>query len=115
MKTFSTFGPIGTALLAFTTVTAEAAEPRLSPQPRTATVYAADLNLARLDDARALYERIGYAARTICTADELSFDAKRQRHWRECVEAAVAAAVERADAPLVTAIHLQQRSQLARL
>ena len=47
---------------------------------RNAFVYIADLDLTRFADAQTLYERIRYAARTICTADELSFDAERALH-----------------------------------
>lgn len=112
MKTF-TYSVLF-AIAAVTAATATAG-PRISHYERSATVYVADLDLATEPDAQALYERIGHAARSICTADELSFDNKKRHHWRECVETAVARAVDRANAPLLMAIHLQQREQVAKL
>ena len=111
MKTSMTLGLIGALSIV---ATAAAAEAPASYQ-RSASVYVADLDLARVADAYVLYERIDYAARSICAADELSFDVKKRRHWRECVESAVTGAVNRANAPVLTAIHLQRREQLARL
>jgi UrcA family protein len=101
--------------IAAATASTATAEPRISHYERTATVYVADLDLASQADAQALYERIGHAARSICTADELSFDVQKRRHWRECVETAVERAVDRANAALLMAIHLQQREQVATL
>lgn len=92
-----------------------AAGPRAHSHQRVATVFVGDLDLAVERDARALYERIGYAARSICTAEVLSFDARRALNRRQCIEKAIADAVGRAGAPLVMAIHLQQREQVARL
>jgi len=114
MKTFSAFRLVSATLVAATAVAASA-EPQIPHFERNATVYVADLDLASERDARVLYERISYAARSICAADELSFDVKKRLHQRTCVETAVADAVDRANAPLLTAIHLQRREQLARL
>jgi len=82
---------------------------------RSARVFVGDLNLATEHDARELYERIGYAARSVCRGEVLGFDQKRQRHRKECIEATITSAVNRVGAPLLTAIHLQQREQVARL
>ena len=92
-----------------------AAEPGARTYQRAATVFVGDLDLATERDARIVYERIDYAARAICRGEVLSFDPKRQRNRRECIERAITNAVNRAGAPLLTAIHLQQREQLARL
>lgn len=119
MKTFMVPGLIGVAIFAIGAATTASAEigPRKGAfhAERNAYVRIADLDLSRAADAQTLYERIRYAARTICTDDELSFDVKRVLHWQQCVHSAVDDAVERANAPLLTAIHLQQRAQLARL
>jgi UrcA family protein len=115
MKTFTTIASIGAALVAIASATAQAGHPQIRSYQRNATVYVADLDLTRRPDADVLYERIGHAARSICATDELSFDTKKRRHWRQCAEAAIADAVDRVNAPLLTAIHLQQRAQLARL
>jgi UrcA family protein len=113
MKTFtaSCFVAVASSIFA----AAASAEPQIRQHPRSATIYVADLDLADRRDARVLYERIGYAARAVCAADELSFDTKKHSHRRRCVDSAVAAAVDRANAPLVTAIHEERRERLARL
>ena len=91
------------------------ADPQVRVRERSATIHVADLDLTRERDARVLYERISYAARAVCRADEFSIDPRKGLHRRQCVDAAIASAVERASAPLVTAIHLQQREQVAQL
>ena len=114
MKTFTATCLIAVSLSILATHELSA-DPHVQIRQRNATVHVADLDLARERDAHILYERIDYAARSVCRADEFSHDARRLRHLRQCVEAAVANAVERANAPLLTAIHLQQREQVARL
>jgi UrcA family protein len=111
MKTLITLGLIGTLL----TVTATPSRADTAHYPRSAIVYVADLDLTQEPDARTLYRRIAYAARSLCTAGAVSFDPQKQRHWRDCVSTAVGDAVERANAPLLMAIHLQRSEQLARL
>ena len=103
--------------VAFSTLAAAPAEAdaKIETYERNASVYVADLDLATERDAYVLYERIGYAARAICAADELSFETQRRPHWRQCVAAAIDNAVDRAGAPLLTAVHLQRRDSLARL
>lgn len=113
MKSLITSCFIAAALSTCVVATA-AAEPSERYQ-RSARVFAGDLNLGNEHDARVLYERIGYAARSICRAEVLSFDPKRQRTRRACVERAIGNAVDRAGAPLLTAIHLLERQQVARL
>jgi UrcA family protein len=118
MKPFKTLCFIGATLLVVASTT-QASERHLRgigvDQTRRAFVYVADLDLDRRTDAQTLYERIRYAARTICSTDELSFDAQKRRHWRECVESAIDDAIEQVNAPLLMALHLQQREQLATL
>ena len=114
MKSLTASRFVGVALAAVAAAPVSA-EPRNESYQRYATVYVADLDLGREPDARVLYERIDYAARSICTPDELSFAVRKQVHWRRCVEVAIANAVDRANAPLLTAIHSYRREQLARL
>src|SRR5262245_52148356 len=114
MKTFAASCLVAVTL-SFLATTEVSADPQVHIRQRSATVRVADLDLAREGDARILYERIGHAARAVCRADELSFDSRKGLHRRQCVEAAIAKAVDSADAPLLTAIHLQQREQVARL
>ena len=119
MKTPTTLGLLMSTILAVTTATPVSAD--MAPlsgglrSERNAFVHVADLDLTRWTDAQTLYERIRYAARTICTADELSFDVKRALHWQQCVQSAVDGAVAQTHAPLLRAIHLDQRAELARL
>ena len=114
MKTFIVACLAG-ALLSDLAAAAASTDSRSARYHRTATVHVADLDLTRERDARIVYERIEYAARAICTANELSFDTKKRVERRRCIEGAVASAVQSANAPLLSAIHLQRREQLARL
>lgn len=114
MKTLTACCFVGVILSTFVMAEASAA-PRIPSHERSATVYVADLDLAEERDAHLLYERIDYAARSICAAEEMSFDVKKRLHWRQCVDAAIADAVDRANAPVLTAVHLQRRERLARL
>lgn len=103
MKTFTTLTSIvATLLFTSTDAAARGAAPRYE---RQATVYVADLDLAREPDALALYERIRYAAAAICTMDDASPDARERRRQRECADAAVTEAVERVNTPLLTTLH----------
>jgi len=113
MKTF-TASCFVVALSMLSTANASA-ESKVRVRERTATVRVADLDLTRERDARVLYERIGYAARAVCRADEFSFDAFKGLHRRDCLQTTIADAVAQADAPLLTAIYLQQREQVAQL
>jgi UrcA family protein len=118
MKTFTTLGFIGSAVLAVASVAQASERPGGGANVdhvRRAFVYVADLDLGREPDAQVLYERIRYAARTICSTEEPSFDAQKRQHWQECVKSAVDDAVEQTDSLLLTAVHLQQREQLATL
>lgn len=64
-----------------------------------------DLNLSNPAGAKALLKRLERAAERLCGhRPDLRF-IDRRRIFRQCVEPAVADAVERLDAPLVTALH----------
>jgi len=107
MKTFTAF--FVATLSSFVNADASAEQPLYR---RDAAVQVADLDLTSRRDAAVLYERIGYAARIVCTTGVLS---ARRVEWTRCVSAAIDSAVEGVDAPLLTALHLQEREQLARL
>ena len=113
MSRFKSFGLIGTAIVAVALAAPASAE-RLRPDVdhvRTATVYVADLDLARESDARVLYARIQDAAQSLCMT-ELTFAAKTRQ--RQCVESAIDRAVDRVNVPALTAVHLR-REPVARL
>ena len=114
MKAHTTFSIVTAATVAIVSVEAGATD-HVREYERTATVQAADLDLARERDARVLYDRIRYAARALCAAEEARFDVRKTTRRRRCMEDAIETAVERADAPLLMAVHLQQSEQLARL
>ena len=70
MKTFTTLGFIGSAVLAIASAAQASERPGGGANVdhvRRAFVYVADLDLGREPDAQVLYERIRYAARTICS------------------------------------------------
>ncbi|MET0658177.1 MAG: UrcA family protein [Steroidobacteraceae bacterium] len=84
--------------------TVEAAAARDVPQR---TVRYADLDLSREADAKALYGRIQGAARSVCPRlDERALT--RRLEARHCIRMAVSEAVERIDAPLLTALYKGQ-------
>jgi UrcA family protein len=119
MRTWKTFGLIGIVTFAVCAAHTAAAQ-RLTGTGetryvRTATVYAADLDLASVADMRALYERIRYAARALCTAEESPLDTLRAPRQRHCMEEAIDAAVDRANAPLLTAVHLEHGDPMVSL
>ena len=106
MKALKTFGVAGAIIFGILTAQTAAAERGLGYE-RTITVRA-DLDLSREADARELYDRIRSAARRLCVAEESSLDPRKASRRRSCIRAAVDAAIERADVPLLTAVHLQQ-------
>src|SRR5262245_27024514 len=114
MKTFTASCFVDFALSILSTADVSA-DPQVRVSQRSAIVRVTDLDLALEGDARILYQRIGRAARSVCRADEFSADPRKGLHYRQCVEAAIANAVDSADAALLTAIHLQQHEQVARL
>src|SRR5215471_7291006 len=107
-------GLIGTSIVAVALAAPAAAE-KLAwtdiDHVRSATVYAADLDLTRESDAQVLYQRIEDAAQSLCMT-ELTFDTKT--HRRQCVESAIDRAIDRANAPQLSAIH-SQSERVARL
>jgi UrcA family protein len=80
---------------------AQAAEPS---QPLTKKITYSDLNLNSERGARKLFVRLRLAAQEVCTPYE-SIELTRRRAWQSCVNDALAAAVEKVDKPLVTALH----------
>lgn len=113
MKTLKTLGVTGAIIFGVLTAQTAAAERSLRYE-RTTTVRAADLDLSREADARELYDRIRSAARRLCMAEESSADQRKASRRRSCIQAAVDAAIERANVPSLTAVHRQQAMLLAK-
>lgn len=114
MKALKTLSLVGAIVFGILTAQTAAAERGLRHE-RTTTVRAADLDLSREADARELYDRIRSAARRLCMAQESSADPRKASRRRSCIQAAVDAAIERANVPLLTAVHHQQPLRLAEL
>lgn len=109
---FTTVGLTAAAVLLLGTTAASAEQPTIHSlyDERRAPVHVVDLDLTRTADAQTLYERILQTARSVCAADQRSLDVQRALHRLQCMRTAVDAAVGRVSAPLLTAIHLQERA-----
>jgi len=70
------------------------------------TVNYRDLNLSTLDGATALYRRITRAARLACGQPDRSLF--EQRHWKSCVQGAIAGAVATVNNPLLRTVHSRE-------
>jgi UrcA family protein len=64
-----------------------------------------DLDLAREQGARVLVARIKHAAHTVCGPEPRVLDLGEYQRHGACVREAAASAVQRIDAPLVTAVY----------
>lgn len=114
MNAHKTLGIAGAIIFGILTAQTAAAE-RAFRYERATTVRAADLDLSREADARELYDRIRSAARKLCVAEESSLHPRKMSRRRSCIREAVDLAIERADVPLLTAVHLEQSLRLAKL
>jgi len=70
----------------------------------SATVRYADLNLSTEAGAKALYQRIAYAAKQVCPVADIR-DLSRLVVARACQQAAIAGAVSAVNSPLLAANH----------
>ena len=68
----------------------------------------ADLNLAHIEGATALYTRLRAAARQVCAALE-SRELERAQLFNACVADALATAVAKVDQPLLSAYYRAER------
>jgi len=84
-------------------VPAFAADP---PNP-SITVRYSDLNLTTEDGAKALYQRIARAARTVCDEALPPRDSLRISHWSQCYQDSVARAVDQVNSAKLTAMYAQ--------
>lgn len=96
------------ALAGAATQTAPAAQP--PPDALTKAVAYGDLDLDSADGAQALYARLRYAARQVCSPLD-GRDLGSKRLWRTCVDGALASAVAQVNKPQVTALHRQAVSR----
>jgi UrcA family protein len=99
---------IATTLMAFA-----AGASALAAQPAdrlTKRVTYGDLNLESPEGAKALYSRLRYAAREVCSPFE-SKELSRRDMWQACVSGALESAVAKINKPLVSALHNQSTSR----
>jgi UrcA family protein len=77
---------------------------------RAVPVRYADLNLSQSDDAATLLERLRLATTRACEVREVAHPvARTQRGIEACRQAALAEAVAKLDAPMVTQLYADQR------
>jgi UrcA family protein len=72
--------------------------------PRTALVHYGDVNLAKPDDVTRLYQRIHSAAENVC-APAQGADLNSKAIFAQCVDQAVARAVNDVNQPQLNALH----------
>ncbi len=65
----------------------------------------ADLNLDSVAGATALYSRIKWAARQVCSSNAGGTPIDRYRGWKQCFDGSVSDAVAKVNSPLLTAMH----------
>jgi UrcA family protein len=85
-------------------VSAGRAQASEASQPLTKKVTYGDLNLDTESGAKALYARLRYAAKYVCSSYE-SKELSRQKVWQICVNNALASAVQQINKPMVTALY----------
>jgi UrcA family protein len=66
------------------------------------TVNYRDLNLATIQGATTLYQRLTLAARSVCDGPETGVHAYQE--WKSCYQAAMADAVAKVNSPLLTTL-----------
>lgn len=77
------------------------------------TVSYADLDLNNPDDVAVIYERIQDAARMVCRDSSAPWDGQRTKHFNQCLQDTVDAAVQDVDNFQLTALHQQVREDIA--
>jgi UrcA family protein len=111
MSNCKTIGATSSRLVALASAvcllgTAQAPASDMANTQHSVTVNYRDLNLSTLDGATALYRRITGAARFAC--GEQGYGLFEQRHWRSCVQSAIAGAVATVNNPLLTTVHSRE-------
>jgi UrcA family protein len=102
----STASMLAAGLLTFICVASGAALAAEPSQSLTKIVHYGDLNLDSEQGARALYSRLRWAARQVCSPLE-SAEIPRKSQWEKCFNNAVANAVGQVDKTMLSALHVQ--------
>lgn len=103
-------GLVAFAALGGIALTTAATAGELSNEPLTKAVSYADLNLNNQAGAERMYRRLRGAAYEVCAPLEGRRGSKTP--WRECVDRAVASAVERVNEPALTEHHLAKQRKV---
>ncbi|HME38329.1 MAG TPA: UrcA family protein [Steroidobacteraceae bacterium] len=72
-------------------------------EPRTATVHFADLDPVNAQGAAVLYRRLKVAAEKVCRDLDPGRQLTRMQPYKNCMQLAIATAVEKIDRPILTA------------
>jgi UrcA family protein len=111
MSNCKTIGAASSRLVALASAvcllgTAQAPASDTADAQHSVTVSYRDLNLSTVDGATTLYRRISGAARLAC--GERDHSLFEQRHWKSCVQSAIAGAVATVDNPLLRTVHSRE-------
>lgn len=113
-RTFSTIAAAGLLMGLGATASAKGVYDVRTPELPSRTISVSDLDLSSADGAEALYERIRAAARRVCIEEHDQWWIKASTmHRNRCIEKAVEQAVESANQPTLTAVHLGMSELLA--
>ncbi len=107
IKTLSTIA-VGSLLVGFgTAALAKGVYDIRTPELPSRTINVSDVDLDSVEGAEMLYERIRRAARTVCMEEHDQWWVKSRTMQRNrCIDSAVDRAVEAANQPTLTAVHL---------
>jgi len=111
MSNCKTIGAASSRLVALASAvcllgTAQAPASDTANAQHSVTVSYRDLNLSTVDGATTLYRRISGAARFAC--GERDHSLFEQRHWKSCVQSAIAGAVATVNNPLLRTVHSRE-------
>jgi UrcA family protein len=114
-KSLSTVRSAVLSLCSATALSLVAGSALAAYEPLHKVVRYADLNLAKTQDAAALYARLGRAAKDVCRETFAGRDLTSKRMRLACQSEAVDAAVAEIDNAALTALHAaeQERVRLA--
>ena len=99
MKNLTTLVAIAT----FATCSLTIARAETSAEPRSVTVRFADFDTTNADGAAALYQRVKYAAASVCRDLEPGRQVALMQPYANCVRQAIGDAIAKIDRPAVTA------------
>jgi UrcA family protein len=85
----------------------------VDPVPPSLHVHYSDIDLAKSDGAKVLYERLTTAAGLVCAPYGSGGELARQKPYRSCMRQAVSAAVADINSPMLTSYYVSQGGEVA--